>query len=317
MKLIAATLAWCIGLCLLGSVALLAFGMVEFHLAPRSPAGIKLATLGLECGANLFILAFCFAALPGARRPPGARQKLGLVQGIWGMAGFGIVMAGGGLLIVNLFTFEDFLLIARHSAARIDLAGHTLLVGSAIAGEVAAGLWVLWYFRRLGIWHVTDGAASGIAWRPASARAYLAALAAAAAIILIVMVMFHIAPPDTTKIQSLPMTKLFTGSPVSLVPLLIIAVFIGPALEEMVFRGIAFAGIAARLGPLWAGVITTVLFMAAHAPEKIHYLPGFLDVGLVAATAVLLRLKFRSIRPGILLHIVYNAGSMVAASLIQ
>jgi len=137
------------------------------------------------------------------------------------------------------------------------------------------------------------------------------------AIVAIVLIMYRIVPPDLQKLQNLPMAKLFTGTGISLVPLLIIAIFIGPALEEMVFRGIAFAGIAARLGPLWAAIITTAIFMAAHAPEKIHYLPGFLDVGLLALTAIALRLKFHSIRPGILLHILYNAGSMVAASFMQ
>jgi hypothetical protein len=53
--------------------------------------------------------------------------------------------------------------------------------------------------------------------------------------------------------------------------------------------------------------------MAAHAPEKMYYPPGFIDVGLMAAAAVMLRLQYRSIRPAILLHVLYNAGSMLAA----
>ena len=56
--------------------------------------------------------------------------------------------------------------------------------------------------------------------------------------------------------------------------------------------------------------------MIVHAPQKIYYPPGFLDVGLVAVAAVLLRLKYHSIRPGILLHILYNGGSMLAVTLL-
>jgi membrane protease YdiL (CAAX protease family) len=317
MKFILSGLAWLVVFCALGAGGLLFFGVHQFHTLPHSALGLKLIALGAEIGGNLFILAFCFAALPGARSAPSAHPPLGLIQGLWGMVGFGIVMAGGGLLLANGFTLADFILIARHSPTRLDLSGHTLLADSAIAGEIAAAIWVFWYFRRLGIWHLSDGSAAGIAWRAASPAAYLTAAIAATAIVAIVLIMYRIVPPDLQKLQNLPMAKLFTGTGISLAPLLIIAIFIGPALEEMVFRGIAFAGIAARLGPLWAAIITTAIFMAAHAPEKIHYLPGFLDVGLLALTAIALRLKFHSIRPGILLHILYNAGSMVAASFMQ
>jgi membrane protease YdiL (CAAX protease family) len=113
------------------------------------------------------------------------------------------------------------------------------------------------------------------------------------------------------------MAKLFSVSgPALLLPILI-ATFLAPALEEIIFRGIAFAGLAARLGTVWAAIVSVVLFVVVHAPQKIYYPPGFLDVGLVALAAVLLRLKYRSIRPGILLHILYNGGSMLAVALLQ
>jgi membrane protease YdiL (CAAX protease family) len=53
--------------------------------------------------------------------------------------------------------------------------------------------------------------------------------------------------------------------------------------------------------------------MAVHAPEKIYYPAGFIDVGLMAAAAAWMRVKFGSIRPGILLHVLYNAGLLFAA----
>ena len=145
-------------------------------------------------------------------------------------------------------------------------------------------------------------------------RAYGIALAAAVGLLAIVTALTHVLPPDIDKLRALPMARLFEGSALSVLPLVILATIVAPVLEEIVFRGIAFAGLAARFGPGWAGVITTGIFMAAHAQVKIHYLPGFLDVGLMAAMAVWLRLKFHSIRPGILLHILYNTGSMLLVS---
>lgn len=315
MKFLSFNLAWLAGFALFGAAAMIAFGFVVFP----HPAAVrlipKLGGVGLEFGLNLFVLAFCFAALRGARRPEHSPQAFGLTQGIWGIAGFVIVLAGGGVLMANVLTIANFSLVARHSPARIDVSGQDFLISCFVAGEVLAAFWVAWYFRRQGLQRLADGSPAGLAWRAAPPRAYLAASLCALGLIGLVVILFHAVPPDTTKLETLPMAKLFSGSGISMLPVLFIAVFLAPALEEMVFRGVAFAGFAARLGPLWAGAITTLAFMAAHAPEKIYYPPGFIDIGLMAVAAVWLRLKYRSIRPCILLHILYNAGSMLAAAL--
>jgi membrane protease YdiL (CAAX protease family) len=282
--------------------------------APHAPAAQKFVLLGAEFGANLAVLALCFALLPKARHNPLLPQPFGLVQGIWAMFGFGVVMAAGGTLAANIFAVEDFILIARDVPARVDFSGRMFLLSTVLAGEAAAALWVAWYFHRLGPVRLHDGSITGIGWRQAPPRAYALALLAAIGLIGLVQLVFHLLPPNMQALQALPMAKLFDGSAIAVLPLLVVAVFIGPVLEEIIFRGIAFAGLATRLGPGWAGAITTLIFMAAHAQEKIHYLPGFLDVGLMAVAAVWLRVKFGSIRPGIMLHVAYNAGAIVVAS---
>jgi membrane protease YdiL (CAAX protease family) len=310
MKIFFSALAWLAVFLAAGAAAMLGFGLHVFHSLHHLNA--KMALLGAEFGFNLFVFALCFARLPGARRPPAAPQAFGLAQGIWGMAAFGIFLVAGGALLANVLTLEDFMMIARHNPARVDFKGNNFILGAVCAGEFAAGLFTLWYLRRLGA-----GQNAALAWRAAPKGAYLAATACGLAIIAVVLVMFRLIPPDMSKLNDLPMAQLFNGPPITLIPLLFVAVLLGPALEEITFRGIAFGGIAARLGPVWAGVITTLIFMAAHAPEKIYYKPGFIDVGLLAATACVLRVKFGSIRPGIWMHILYNFGSMVASSLIS
>ena len=313
MRIFLVSLAWLVGFMLLGGLAMAGFTHTLFPHLHAPGVGIKLIGLGVECGINLFVLGMCFGLLPGARRRPGAAQPFGLAQGIWGMAGFGVVMAGGGALLANVVSIEDFALLARHAAARVDFTGRAFLLALVMAGETAAALWVVWYLRRLGVARVEDGGETGIGWRAAPGPAYVAATAMAVGIVGIVMLLFYAMPPDTQALQDLPDAKLFDGGGLAMLPLLAVIIFIGPALEEMVFRGIGFAGLATRLGPAWAGVITTVIFMAAHAPEKMYYPPGVIDVGLMAAAAVMLRLQYRSIRPAILLHVLYNAGSMLAA----
>jgi membrane protease YdiL (CAAX protease family) len=308
-----AGLGWIVAFAALGAAAMVLGFWGHPHPLPGRLAW-QFAAIGVGIGINLAVLALCFALLPGARRNPALPQPFGLAQGIWGLAGFGITMVGGGALLANILTVENFVLIARHSPARIDFSSPVLLRTTALAGEVTAAFWVAWYLRRLGPARAADGSATGIAWRAAPARAYVTALAAAVGLIALVLALYHALPPDMDKLQALPMARLFEGSAISVLPLVILATVVAPVVEEIVFRGIAFAGLATRFGTGWASVITTGIFMAAHAQVKIHYLPGFLDVGLMAVVAIWLRLKFHSIRPGILLHIIYNTGSMLLAS---
>jgi membrane protease YdiL (CAAX protease family) len=125
------------------------------------------------------------------------------------------------------------------------------------------------------------------------------------------MAEFTFAPPDMSKINDLELAQLFQGPPAVMFLAAFVVVFMAPVIEEVLFRGIAFAGIAARLGPGWAVVITTLIFTALHAPEKIHYLPGFADVAAVALLSCALRLRYRSIRPGIAMHFFYNFGMLI------
>jgi len=286
------------------------------RLAMHQPAfNRKLLTAGAEIGLNAFIIAFCFAWLPGARRRPGSPQPYGLPQGIWGMAGFGAMLVAGSLAVYNVLFIEGLLLTALHRAGRVDFTGATTLTAVVLAGELSAAIWISWFARRLGAARLQDGSPAGIAWRPAAPRGYAAAAACAAVIIVLVLLLYYVAPPNLAAMKDLPMAKLFQGPAWSLLPLLLLVVLLAPVLEELVFRGIAFGGIAVRFGPGWASLVTTLLFMAVHAQEKIHYLPGFIDVGLMAAAACWLRVKFASIRPGILLHILYNGGLMLASGL--
>jgi membrane protease YdiL (CAAX protease family) len=317
MRIFWFVLAWATGvfiLCIAGIHVYAAMPHGRMIIPPGWSKILIWAEFGAELYLNLFVLAFCFDAVPRHRAKPRTPQKFGLWQGIWGMAAFGITMTAGGVLLVNILSLENLILAASHSLLRVSSSGHDYILGTVCAGELVAALWVVWYMRRLGPAWQADGSASGLAWRAAPAQAYLTATACALAILFLVMALYHFIPPDVSRLQDLPMEKLFEGSTLSMLPLMIVAMLLAPALEEIVFRGFAFGGLAARLGPVWAGIITTLVFMAAHAPEKIHYLPGFIDVGLMAGAAVLLRLKFRSIKPGILLHIVYNIGSVLTAS---
>jgi membrane protease YdiL (CAAX protease family) len=290
---------------------LVALAMHKAHFARH------LLAPGAEVGFDVYMFALLFAVLPGARRPPADWQPFGPAQAVWAIVGFGASLLAGGLAVYNILFVEDLVFTALHNPARANFGSPDVLAATALVGELAAALWINWYLRRLGPDRLTDGTAGGIAWRPAPPAGYAVAALCAAGIIALVIILYHLRPPDLTVLNALPMAKLFQASVWSLLPVLALIAFLAPVLEEFVFRGIAFGGLAARLGPLAAGIITTALFMLVHAEEKIHYLPGFIDVGLMAAAAAWLRVRFASIRPGILLHILYNGGLMLASGLLR
>jgi membrane protease YdiL (CAAX protease family) len=317
MKVLAAGIGWLVLLLLLGALAGLGFGTALIHHVPPHAVALRLLGGGTAAGADVFLFGICFALLPGARPPPRAAPKLGLVQGAWAVLGFAAAMLAASLLVNIVLGAADAVLSVHHARHLVDFSGAGYLLMNFLGVEIAAALFTVRYLHSFSPAQRQDGGATGIAWRPAPARAYAAAALLAVAVIALVLVMYHLVPPDLAKLQNLPMAKLFSITGPALLPPILIATFLAPVVEEIIFRGIVFAGLAARFGTVWATLISVALFVLVHAPQKIYYPPGFLDVGLVALIAVWLRLKYRSIRPGILLHILYNGGSMLAVGLFQ
>lgn len=303
---------------------LLAFGAAGAALLPllslalaHKPAPTRqMLSAGAEIGLDAYLFLLFFGVLPGTFRA-GPALPLGPWQAVWALLGFMAMLAAGGLGSYNILILANLGLDAAHAGWHADLSGRDALLAAACGGEAAAALWISWVLHRAGPAQLANGAATGIAWRAASSRAYGAAWLCAVAIIAIVIGLFHIVPPDLRALEDLPSAQLFKGGGWELLPLLALVMLVGPVVEELVFRGVAFAGFARRFGPVWAAAITTLIFIAVHAPEKLHYPPGFLDVGLMAVAACWLRVKFASIRPGILLHVLYNAGLILAGGLMH
>jgi membrane protease YdiL (CAAX protease family) len=316
MKKAFIALMWAILFACLGGVVMagLTLGVAAHHPAPKLL--LFMAGLGVMSGLDVFVMGLCFAWLPGVRPELGAVRRFGLTQGLWGIFGMLLAMASGAGLLAMLRLDINFLRILAHGSGIPDISKPGYLVSTVLAGELTAALWIAWYLRFLGPRYATDGSPRGVAWRPAPRLAYGAAALAALALLALVGAVYHLVPPDLSKLQNMQMAKLFSGPPVTMAAMLVVTFFIAPVIEEVAFRGIAFGGIAAELGSGWAVCITTLLFTAIHAPEKIYYPPGFLDVALLALISCWLRLRYGSIKPGILLHVTYNTGLMLIGPLL-
>ena len=192
-----------------------------------------------------------------------------------------------------------------HPAPGVQL-GPGLLVWSVMLGLLLAGGWARFftasYARRL----LRVPAPTGVAWRPAPFRAYGVAVLTVLLLVLLLIWVERLYPPDLSRLTG-PMERLTHTHGVAYFVFVLSVVAIAPPLEEFVFRGVAFAAVARSFGTPAAVILTTLAFMLLHYADKIHYWPGFLLVGTLGLAAAGLRLRYRSLWPGILLHCGYNA----------
>ena len=316
MKKILGAVGWLVLFSALGAAAMLGLTMLLLHHRLGLVFVPRIAATGAVPGIMAWVIAMCFAALPGARRRPGTAWPFGLAQGVWAMAGTLLLMLCGAILPYMAAVYLMLLRILHHLPAHLPNRHDTsLLLASLLTSELMAALWLSWYLRRQGKAVLEGGSAQGIAWCPATPRAYAVAAFTALAVLVLAGLELYLIPPDARKLHDLALGQLFQGPPEIAFMAAVVVVILAPLIEEVLFRGIAFAGIAVRLGPAWAVVITTLIFTALHAPEKILYLPGFADVAAVALASCALRLRYRSIKPGIVMHFLYNFGMLALPAL--
>lgn len=307
MKKFLAATGWLLLFAAVGAAAMTGLAAVLLpHRVPLRFVG-GIAAVGAVPGAYAWLIALCFGVLPGAKRAPGSPPRLGLAQGLWAMAGTALMLASGGIMpfmaAVYLMMIRILLRLPRHMPSTHD---PYLLMTMLVAGELLAALWLFSYIRRQRPAVVHDGGATGIAWRPASLPAYATALGCVLVLLMLAALEMHFIPPNRSALANSTVRQLLAGPPAVIGLTVAVGAGLAPIVEEALFRGIAFAGIATRLGPGWAVVLTTAAFTFAHSAEMRYYPPGFALIAMAALLACALRLRYRSIRPGMLMHFLYN-----------
>jgi membrane protease YdiL (CAAX protease family) len=97
---------------------------------------------------------------------------------------------------------------------------------------------------------------------------------------------------------------------VGLVMVFVSLVVLPPLMEEVLMRGVLYSGLKKQLPILWAALITSIIFAAAHLPESKGgeglFWIGALDTFTLSMVLVYLREKTGSLWPGIGLHAIKN-----------
>jgi membrane protease YdiL (CAAX protease family) len=93
------------------------------------------------------------------------------------------------------------------------------------------------------------------------------------------------------------------------------AVFVAPPVEEFVFRGVLFSGLARSSSVGIAACVSTVVFALVHISGWPPYWPAIAAVLLLSGAAQRARIVSGSLAPGLAMHVAYNVGLMLASYL--
>jgi len=114
-------------------------------------------------------------------------------------------------------------------------------------------------------------------------------------------------PPSDEQMVGGPLSRLAESGPAGLAIWFLLAVFVAPVMEELLFRGYAFLGARRRLGSVGAGAVITVVFVALHITETGSYLPALAGITTISTVLILVMIRSSNLAYCITCHLGYNA----------
>lgn len=186
-----------------------------------------------------------------------------------------------------------------------------VVVTAAFVGEIVGGLVAFRMARRALPGPIGSGALLPIGWSRASSRELLLASSAGAALAcLYLFALVPAFPPSPGRAWGpLAAAVGYGGWPRH--AWAVLGLVVAPPVEEFVFRGVLFAGLRQSWGPVTAGALVIVLFVAGHVSELAGYGPAATGVALLGGATLVARIATRSLGPSIALHAAYNVGLVV------
>jgi membrane protease YdiL (CAAX protease family) len=169
-----------------------------------------------------------------------------------------------------------FLLIATMVAQIV-----TLLVAYRFVGKP--------FFQRLG-WH----------WHPRfrPPQAMLTTLG----VLVIIVVLVNFLPQTPTSFE-----KLLRSSIYARIGTVILAIALAPLIEEVIYRGILFAGLYKKWGAEVAVIAVSTIFLMVHLPQYWGNWAIIGSLGTLSLAITLVRAYTGSILPCVVIHLLFNS----------
>ena len=121
--------------------------------------------------------------------------------------------------------------------------------------------------------------------------------------------------PLPPEVRSGPVTQAATEGGWKLYVWVVLAIFIGPPIEEFVFRGVLWTGFSRSWGTIPAAIVVTALFVAMHLLESGRYPPALVAIATTGVACLVARAATGSLAAPIALHMAYNA--VIAAGMMR
>lgn len=112
--------------------------------------------------------------------------------------------------------------------------------------------------------------------------------------------------PETSEPEGV-LSKLAQSGTTGHIIWAVMALGLAPVAEEILFRGYAYLGARQKLGPVWAGVLVTSLFVPLHMGETGTYWPALAGIATLSTILILVIERTGNLSYCIACHLGYNA----------
>ena len=213
-----------------------------------------------------------------------------------------------GLTLATIFVSQFAILFGAHyffypHSSLMDLAQRPLLL---LISQYVIDLAVVIYLLLLieGKYRAPFGSAIRWSWP----RNALGLLLLGAFMLLVLSMLENLLPmPKDT-----PFDKLF-ARPRDAYLIAIIAVSLGPLVEELFFRGFLYPVLARRWGIAWAVFLTALPFALMHMPQYGYAWGALAVIFIVGVVCGTVRALTKSVGASFLVHVGYNGVQMIIA----
>lgn len=182
-----------------------------------------------------------------------------------------------------------------------------IVLPAAALSVVGGGIVAFLMTRRILPGPIRGGALTPVGWSAARVRDI--ALAACAGVVVAVLYVFVLRRlfPAAPGQKWGPVVQALSAGGWQRLLWAVIALFVAPPVEEFVFRGVLWTGLARGMKAGVAAVAVTLLFVLCHITEIRGYWPAWVTISAVGLGAIALRVRGESLVPPIVLHASYNA----------
>ena len=226
--------------------------------------------------------------------PPALRDP---VWNLWDVLMIVVVALGGMLL------FGTLIGLGLHFAGiPIPQEMSPLMLRIELGAQCLAYLLVLLFMYYLVTGEYGRGFAEAVRWTAPPPRVWPYYLAGGVALSFFVGLIGRIVPFP----PHLPIDKYFQDR-TSAWLLTIFGITLAPLVEELFYRGFVYPALARRVGMTAGTMITAAAFALMHSAQLAHAWGPLFILFLVGLALTVVRIVSRSVVPGVLMHMAYNA----------